>query len=317
MIDSEPIDSIKPSSAIHFNIKKIANEHCLTMSDEELDLDWKLNEFFGTLYVINLPKANKRLEKVSQELQEVGVTDFEKFQAIDGRTDLPPNIWKKFHGNRDCFDSSTSSGREKIEKLHQGEAGCYMSHYTLLQKVKKSFEDAQKKYLKALSTKNDLLIQEAKLKLKKFCRVLIFEDDAAFGIVNEKRTKATKKNAGKILREALKKLPSSWDMLYLVIRAKEPSKVITPNLRKMGRSFCALAYAVNHTMYEPLINHLKKIEDPLVTHVEPVDEEISSIHSKHKVYAIAPSIVYHELGPSQISDKPRELLWQGQPDMPQ
>jgi GR25 family glycosyltransferase involved in LPS biosynthesis len=294
----------------HIPIHTIAKEQLATMSDRELDRDWKLSDFFGTIAVINLPHATERLTRVKRHLHRIGTDEFTVFAAIYGRTELDASIWKKIRGNRDGIDSHSKKGREALDRLHQGEAGCYMSHYKLLQNVRNSFKEA---LAELQAAQDDEAIKSATAKVRKYSRVLIFEDDVGFGLVNKQKTAATKKGAGKLLRKALKNLPENWDMLYLIVNATEPTKAVTPHLRKMKRSWCAAAYAVNYTMYRPLLRLLKKIEDPAVTKILPVDNCISSLHHRHNVYAIYPSLVYHQVGPSQISAKSMRKLWQGQP----
>jgi len=65
-------------------------------------------------------------------------------------------------------------------------------------------------------------------------------------------------------------------------------------------------------MYSPLIEILKKIDDPNITKVKPVDIEISDIQALYNVYAIYPSIVFTQGGKSCITEVMWER-WQGQP----
>ncbi len=292
----------------------IAEQQLATMTQEELDKDLRLEDFFGSIYVINLPSAKDRKEAILKELQQVGVQNVEFFVAVDGRKELEENIWKKFKkNNRDRINGDSPAGRIALENYHQAEAGCFMSHYTLLKQIKESFDNAMEQLRKAEIGLNQDAIKEAKIKLKKYCRVLILEDDAAFGFVNSKGTKASKDKCGQHFREAIRNLPENWDILYLVVNAAEPAIKMTKNLYKMNQSWSLTGYAVNYTMYEPLVNELQKIEDPNVAYLLPVDTFISIIHHLHNVYAIYPSLVYTQDFPSQISPISRNKLWQGQP----
>ncbi|MCE5316585.1 MAG: hypothetical protein LLG04_04385, partial [Parachlamydia sp.] len=152
----------------------------------------------------------------------------------------------------------------------------------------------------------------AAAKMRQYSRVLIFEDDAGLGFVSRNRKSATQRRAGTHLRKALKDLPENWDILYFIIHPTQPTKQISPVLYRMRKSWCAAAYAVNYTMYEPLLKKLQQIEDPSVTSILPVDAAISSLHRRHKVYAVYPSLVYHHAGKSQISSKAKHSIWQGQ-----
>ena len=70
-------------------LSSIAINQLKSMSDEELDANWCLNEFFGTIAVINLPSYEKRFKLVTEELKGVGVDSFMRFTGIDGRKELP------------------------------------------------------------------------------------------------------------------------------------------------------------------------------------------------------------------------------------
>lgn len=292
----------------HIPLNEIAASHLQTMSPNYLDKNWKLHEFFETIIVINLPHAVERLDRFKKEMQKIGTPRFDIFQAINGRKDLPHEIWGKMVGNRDDIDTSNGRGKIKLNSLHKGEAGCYMSHYLALKGVKEKFDEASLQYQAAKSEQERAA---AAATLRKYCRVLILEDDAGFGLVSQKR--ATRRQAGLLLRKALQELPDNWDLLYFIVHPTQPAKQISPHLYRLRKSWCAVAYAVNYVMYEPLLKKLRKIEDPSVTSVLPVDAAISSLHRRHKVYAIYPSLVFHHAGASQISHKTKHSLWQGQP----
>ncbi len=290
----------------------IASRHLSTMSDQELDEDWKLNDLFGTIMVINLPRSKERRVKVIQELDQIGTQAYEIFPAIDGRTDIPSWIWQKFQGNREHYNIKTAKGKEQLNKLHQGEAGCYMSHYTIIKNIKEAFDEALADFNTAVKEQNEQAIEEAEKRLRKYSRVLILEDDVGFGIITEKRD-VSKYGTGRVLREALSVLPDSWDILYFFCLLREPAKQISPYLCKIGNSWCLTAYAINHSMYGPLVDALKKIEDPSVTFVEAVDEEISVIQHKYETYLINPSIAFVQSEVSEISGREKHPLWQPQP----
>lgn len=319
-----PIEnSVKAPSIIHeyvvearqdtsWNIPlhEIAASHLESMSPEALDNDWKLQEFFPTIIVINLPQAEPRLKRFTQEINAIGTGKFEIFSAIDGRKDLPQAIWGKMVGNRDSIKVHNEKGKEALVSLHKGEAGCYMSHYLALKGVKEKFDEAYKDNCAAKTEKER---NAAASKLRKYSRVLIFEDDTGFGLFSKHDKSTTKIGAGTLLRHALKDLPKSWDLLYFIVHPTEPTKQIAPHLYRLRRSWCAAAYAVNYKMYEPLLRKLEKIEDPLTMRVLPVDAAISRLHGRHKTYAVYPSLVYHHPGESQISSKSKHWPWQGQP----
>src|SRR5262249_15944479 len=127
--------------------QKIALEQLHSMSDHELDHDLKLQDFFGSIYVINLPHATTRLERMTRELNKVGVYDFVVWRAVNGRNpeEVPEALWRKMSLNWRVLDLSTSDGEQKLARQFQGETGCYLSHFRLLQHVKKQYDLAQEK----------------------------------------------------------------------------------------------------------------------------------------------------------------------------
>lgn len=294
------------------SIQSLALEDLKTMSDQDLDDNWNLNTFFGTISVINLPRASERLSNISTELQQIGVTNFEIFSAVDGQT-ISEEIWRKIKSKREAINIKTPEGKRRFEKLRRGEAGCYLSHYQLIAQTQALFDQAVEQLAAAELSQDAEALKIAKKQVRKYSRVLIFEDDAAFGLVNKEKTVATKVKAGRILRKALAQLPKDWDMCYLVVHPTETTTKKGPNLYQINDSWIAAAYAVNHTMYKPLVELLKRIEDPAVKKVIPVDNAIASLHHKYQVFAVYPSIVYCQAVKSQISSKKPQKLWQDQP----
>jgi len=65
----------------------------------------RINEYFDKVVVINLDKRTDRLEKISKQLDELGIV-FERFSAIDGTGKDPitagtishTQVWKKYQG---------------------------------------------------------------------------------------------------------------------------------------------------------------------------------------------------------------------------
>ncbi len=289
-------------------LQMIAESHLESMTQQEMDKDWGLNDFFGTIAVINLPSSTERLKNVTEELHNIGTTSFTVFEAINGRKDVDVSIWSKFHSNREGYDKKTEEGRNALDGLHQGEAGCYLSHYTLIKRMSESFELAMQELASIKLLGDEEAIQNAEKNVRQYCRVLIFEDDSAFGIIKNK--KILRSGLGCVLRKALKELPTKWDMFYLMALTDRFKVKYSPYLYKLKKSACASAYAINHTMYKTLIDQLKKIEDPKVTRILPVDNAISSIHHLHKVFLVSPTLTYQQVGKSEISSKYNNDPWQ-------
>lgn len=296
-------------------LRSIALRHLACMTDEELDKDWKLNDFFGTIAVINLPCDTERLSIITEELHSLGVQDFLVFPAIDGRKEVDAKIWKKFYQDRVGIDLDMQGGSAALDRLHQGEAGCYMSHYTLIRIIRDAFANAMVRLKSAVQNKDPQAILQASQEARKYSRVLILEDDNGFGFVNKDRSASTRDGAGRLLRVALQELPDAWDMLYFMCFPHQRSVQISPHWCRLRRSFYLNAYVVNHTMYDPLIEHLEKIEDPKIKHILPVDKYISEIHNRHKIYAIYPSIAFQYNTVSSIDGRKSSQLVQHQPKL--
>lgn len=303
----------QPTYSWEIPIHAIAQEHLETLSSEELDNDWRLSEFFGTIAVINLPQDTERLKRITEELHAVGAYDFEVFEAIDGRKDLKPSIWKKLKKNRLRSPIDNNEKKEILDRLHQGEAGCYMSHYLLIKRTKEAFDRAINELKNAKSLKDEIAISIATNKVRKYSRILILEDDTGFGIVNADNTQSSKKDVGTLFRKALKTLPKRWDMLYLMSIALEKSKKLSKHIYELRRSAFANAYVINYTMYDPIITILERIEDPKIKEVLPLDKAISYRHYLYRVYAIYPSIAFQFDGTSTIDGMITPTLKQHQP----
>lgn len=313
VLDNQDLVNIEKRAHLP-SLRSLAQNDLKTMSDDSLDSNWKLHEFFGTITVINLTRATERLKKVTNELQQVGTPAdrFELFTAIDGQL-LDDATWQKIRSNREFINTKTAHGRRVFEKVRRGEAGCYLSHYRLICKMKEAFDNAVAELTLAEAANDSKALKNARRNVRKYSRVLILEDDCGFGFVDKKKNTASRVGTGRVLRKALMQVPNDWDMLYFVVFPTESTTKIATNLYQIGNSWSAVCYAINHTMYDALIDHLKGIEDPLVKKVMPVDNAMSFIHHQHNVYAVFPSLAYHEKGDSQISPNPLKKKWQGQP----
>jgi protein tyrosine phosphatase/GR25 family glycosyltransferase involved in LPS biosynthesis len=262
--------------------------------------NWELGQHFGSLFVITMKDHTDRQQKITNALATIGVQakEFEFFTGVDGRKELPESIWKKMYMNWAGIDTSTKKGQAKLDRQHKGEAGCYMNHFQLIQKVHDSYEQGLYDLQKAKESGDPNQIAEAEAKVKKYRSVLILEDDGGFGIVRGDRISSTLATTEAIFQKAMKELPEDWQMLYFNALPRKQSQKVegsTHIVRLMGADLLN-AYAVNHTMYEPLIDTLKQINDPDVQKIKPVDTMIHALHPTHRCYSITPSIAYQKKG---------------------
>ncbi len=107
---------------------RAAQEYVRVVDSDQWDRNWRLNDHFGSIYVINLAHKTERMERAREELSRVGVTHFTRFEAVNGRFDVPESIWGRFHCNWQGYDTTIEEERKALVRQFQGEAGCYLSH---------------------------------------------------------------------------------------------------------------------------------------------------------------------------------------------
>lgn len=282
-------------------IPVVAAQQLATMSDEEMNKDLALNSFFGSVYVIHLPKAEERLKRLLENFQEIGLKDFVLFPACDGR-ELPREISSKMFSLWAARDLKTMEGIRAFENQQKGEAGCFMSHFQVIQEVKAKFEKALLAYEKAVAL-GDTAASELAKEVKRYSSVLILEDDNAFGFLSEDKMTATLKGCGLLLRLALMEMPKQWHMLYFMAQSHFRSQFIGRFLRRIYGTKGANAYAVHYSLYATLAEHLGAIVDPSSKVIYPLDHQLSQLHPDALCLAITPSIAYQTPGYSSIHSK--------------
>ncbi|MCE5318048.1 MAG: hypothetical protein LLG04_11915 [Parachlamydia sp.] len=287
-----------------FDIPVIAARQLTTMSNEEMDNDLSLNAFFGSVYVIHLPQAEERLKRLLENFREIGIKDFVLFPACDGKRELPGEITSKMYslwGSQGNL--ATIEKIRAIENQQKAEAGCFMSHFRVIQEIKTKFEEALVSYERAkLQGKHEAMDGLAK-EVRRYSSVLILEDDNAFGFLAEDKKTTTLKGCGLLLRLALMEMPKQWHMLYFMAQSQFPSQFIGRFLRRICGTKGANAYAVHYPFYAQLVEHLGAIEDPAVKVIYPLDHQLSQLHPDYVCLAITPSIAYQTAGFSSIHSK--------------
>lgn len=288
--------------------QKIAISHLTAMSEKELDENWKMNDFFGSVFIINLPSATDRLAKIIADIQQIGLLDYEVFKAVHGQTEVDEKIWIKFRRNWKKWLLDREIERKKFREQRQGEAGCYLSHYGVIRTMKERFDQAM---IELKIAANSEQLEAAMQRLKKCSSVLIMEDDNHFGIV--KNGYVTHERAGVLFRKAMQELPLKWDMLYFMAYSTIPSTTYSPHLQRLSWGKFANAYAVNCTMYAKVLQHLGRIFDEDVNEVYNLDNALAELHCNHACYCISPSIAYQYDGYSYILQCAKEENRQFQP----
>lgn len=287
----------------HFLIdhQQVAREQLESLSRAAMDENWMLYDYFGCLYVINLPESTVRLETITKDLKDIGIEQFDILPAINGRTSVPRRFWKKMKYNWANFHLSKKSGREKFKKQRQGEAGCYLSHLKVIKLAKEHFDEAKDMLRQAILEGDNEAMQAACAQARKYSSVVILEDDNGFGIVAPNKQEATLNKVGKLFRKAMAELPQDWDMFYFMAWSRQPEKRISPHIVKLREGLFNNAYAVNHKFYATAIAHLERILEPEVNSVLPLDAAFGEIHRKYHCYAVTPAIAYQKEGVSNIT----------------
>lgn len=293
--------------------QKTAKEQLKSFSNNTLNNDWMIYDYFGCLYVINLERATDRLETITKDLHDIGVEQFDIMPAVDGRVEVPEELWMKMTQNWARYDLSKKSGREKFKKQRQGETGCYLSHLKVIKLVKEKFDQANDNIQNAILVGDEEALQEAYTQARKYSSVLILEDDNAFGIVARNKREATLNKVGKLFRKAMAELPKDWDMCYFMAWSRKPEQKISRHIVRLTQGLYNNAYAVNHKFYSAAIAFLERIFDPEVAEVVPLDAALGLIHPDNRCYAVTPALAFQREGVSDITSYKWKRLRQIQP----
>ncbi len=221
--------------------QSLAIKELKEMGLEEQNRDYHLLKYVGHARIINLDRDHLRLTGANEHFAKIGVAPggVERFPAVLGR-ELPREIWDRFP-NPPNYPLDTPEKIAGIDKWHQSQAGCYMSHYRIIQESKMNHTKAKDDYeriqqeLTALKKQNptyhlplgsahvkakihqlDQELAEALERIKRFSSVLVMEDDNRFGRVLDKvKKETTLENVGVVFRQVMKELPDDFDMLFL------------------------------------------------------------------------------------------------------
>ncbi len=226
------------------------------------------------------------------------------------------------------IDTSTAEGQRKLNNQHQGQTGCYMSHYTLIKETAAKYDEAVQALiaLQANSSATKEQIARAEKEVQKHSSILIVEDDNSFGrILSENAIEKERKNAiysttlthkgtGRIFYEAMRDLPENWDMLYFMALPYTASKATeSERLLKLTQADCLNAYAVSAKMYPRVLKQLEKIEDPTASFM-PVDNELGELHEQTNSFVITPALAAQGAGSviNEVEDHPevKRRYWQ-------
>ncbi len=276
----------------------IANQHLSTMDAATLDRDWKLNEFFGHIKVLG-GKTSSRYGQLVEEMQKIGLSedDFIAVPGVEG-ADLPKKLWSK-----------VPDWAAKSERGKQGVAGCTIAHYNLILDTKTKYDEALNNY-NALILRDLVTIEEltfAQQEVKKYSSVLILENNAAFGSLQNGNPEL--KGVGTQFRQTIKQLPNDWDMFYFMClhgdwgSAKQVEGA--PRLLRATYGVVNKCFAINHTAYDAVVKTYEaaiKKSNSGSSVFEPCDHLVAQLHKNINAYIAKDPLAYRFASNSMVSD---------------
>lgn len=225
-----------------------APETNLLMEPTESDQKYTFNNHFTSTLLINLPKAQKKMEIVSAHLETLNV-HHKRLEAVNGY-ELSDEQFAEFGFNQK-FEQVWKRMPGTDEKNKKARMGCYLSH------------------LKALRIARDQSLKS----------VLILEDDVVF---------AQNKRAIASFENAMAELPQDWDLMFLGFQFDKAPRRFSDNLNVVECGNCMHAYAVRAKSFDALIKDLEDVINDKSQMMRPVDEVLSEALEKNRYRAFAP-----------------------------
>lgn len=221
------------------------------------------NTYFDKIFVINLDHRKDRWEKVQEQFEKMGITNYERFSAIKPNFQHIPQDW---YARLVSPQKWTIIGQQEdgkyVAKWNQnyvcGALGCKMSHYQIIRLAKE----------------------------RGYKNFLVFEDDVVF--------KKSKNETLRVLKEATSSLPEDYHMFYLSgNHMKEPTE-ITENLFKVNGTLTTHAYAMSNSCYDFALQSM------MDAGCEIDNYYWGKIQSQGKCYTIKPTIIKQAPGFSDV-----------------
>lgn len=128
------------------------------------------------------------------------------------------------------------------------------------------------------------ILEEAKRKGYK--SILILEDDIEFH-----------PQINQIVDENMKDLPSDWEMMQFGVRHVKPPQRVTFRIFRIREGDCLHCYAMNHTVYDVMLEEIKKME----RQIDLITKQ--SIQPRGKSYCLMPNFAYQRPDWSDIGGK--------------
>ncbi len=328
--------------------QSLAIKELKEMGLEEQNRDYHLLKYVGHARIINLDRNPERLVGANENFAKIGVVSGEvvRFPAVLGKN-LPREIWDRFP-NPPNYPLDTPEKIAENDRWHQGQAGCYMSHYRIIQEAKENHIQAKSDYekiqqqlitfkkqnffhtlpsIKAEIHKLEQQLAEALERVKTFSSVLVMEDDNRFGRVLDKNKKQTTlENVGVVFRQVMRDLPDDFDILYLSAITSEkkdwgnlkdiPAAENTRQRLKQvnNERIVKLDYGhatnayIVHERFYDSLLNKLKVINLPGSPLKPVDVHIAELMENSKTYLAVPPIAYQGGDLSNVSSRNLPLI---------
>lgn len=214
---------------------------------------YDFDRHFDQTMAINLKQATGKLDVLTDHLRELGVNNWERFEAVNGyelSDEQEIHIRDKALKVKDLYEKLPGKGtKDKKARL-----GCYLSHLNVLKQAKS----------RGLSS------------------VLIIEDDAHFP--------QTKRGAVSF-QKTMEELPDNWELLFIGIEHDKKPVRFSPSVDRVESGTCLHAYAVHSRCYDKLIAALEDALLDEERFLLPVDEVLSEQIERKQYQAFAPHLM--------------------------
>lgn len=122
------------------------------LDNHKLNRSIILNYYFDHIYVLNLDRRPDRLEKMKKALNKVGIYNWSRFQAIDGKESPHYEEWSNYRRTRMTFQE-----RQRFNRKAIGSAGSWAILKSMYLMVKDAMK---KKYRNFLVLQDDMLFHK-------------------------------------------------------------------------------------------------------------------------------------------------------------
>ncbi|MBS0654626.1 MAG: glycosyltransferase family 25 protein [Verrucomicrobia bacterium] len=228
---------IAPLTSFSHAIEKALFPPEFPLLDEAQDVTQKFSfdAYFGKAYVINIDSSTKKLETTRAHFEAIGMTNWERFSAVNGYQLADDYI---IEDTAITFKDFYTRMPGRDERHKRAQAGCFLSHLYAL-------KQARAEHLET---------------------VHIHEDDAVY---------AQNEHAARMLEGTMKELPENWDMLFLGFHHDVAPTPLSQHVVRVESGNCMHSYVVHQRCFDRLIGHLEQAITDRDDALLPVDEVFS------------------------------------------